>query len=55
MERGSRVGRVVKDPPKSTIIDCLLNISHKIPLFSVTWSGITLKNVQLPVGSSIAL
>ena len=55
MERGSRVSLAVKEPPKSMTLGYLLNISDKIPLFSITWKDITLKKVQLPVSPSIVI
>ena len=55
MGRGSRVSLAVKESPKSMTLGYLLNISDKIPLFSITWKDITLKKVQLPVSSSIAI
>ena len=49
MERGSRVGLGVRALPRSTTITCLLNTADETPLLSVTWKGITLKNVKTPV------
>ena len=51
MERGSRAGPGVRVLPRSTIIICLLSTANKIPLLSVTWKGIMLKNVETPVSS----